>query len=335
MKLSIVISSRNDPVGSLITIRSALEEFKGCDFKCEVVIVDNSDLPMKKQTLRDLAGPFISSGEVKLVNQNFPCLFSARDRGVEVASGEYIMVVDSHCLFYRDTVNNMVHFADKCNNLGMLFGSVCYSIAHEQDAYCDRDAKTFLPIRRCAYPNYEKSFKVPLRSMPYLIKRRLYRDMRGYRPLSKHRLVWGGGDFLISFKPLILGFDNWSLMSSGVIHLGPFADRGFFISSFLPSASSSYSRFVGMLTAAFVIGGRKVLRNRFKQLLKRVKNRDELERMKKQAVAFGSSERKWLANNSIRSYDDIVKIFEGSQGNHFVRRYQTENILPKAYKSTI
>ena len=85
-----------------------------------------------------------------------------------------------------------------------------------------------------------------------------------------------------------------------------------------------------MLTAAYVIGGRKVLSSRFNQLLKRMKDRNELEKMRKQAVAFGTEERKWLRENATRSYNNIVKMFEDSQGNHFIRKYQTENILPKA-----
>ena len=211
MKLSIVISERNDPFGTLVTIRSILEELKNCIFKTEIIIVDNSDKEEMRKVLTDIILPFLMDGSVKVFNQKFPCLFSARDLGVAKSTGEYILIIDSHCLIMKDSIKNMVEFADKTDNLGMLFGLMCYSVAHESDAFCDRDVSKFTGIRLNQYEGKGNSFKIPLRSMPMMIKRSIWDEIRGYYPLSTYKLIWGGGDFLISFKPLLLGYDNWIL----------------------------------------------------------------------------------------------------------------------------
>lgn len=328
-KLSLVISSRNDPFGCLITIRSVLEEFKSCNFNCEIIVVDNSDIPGKRRTFKDIADPFIKSGQVKLFQQDFPCLFSARDKAVEESSSEYILIVDSHCLFYKDSIKNMIDQADQLNNLGILFGCICYSISHEEDAYCDRNVKSFLPIRKCAYKDIPKLFKIPLRSIPCLIKRKLYKRIRGYQPLSTNRLVWGGGDFLISFKPLLFGYTNWVLTTSGVIHLGPFKDDGFFIRSFTHNASSTYSRFVGMLTAAYVIGGEQLLHNRRNQFVNRLGNQKGFDRICQQIVKFGVESRRWIKENSVKTYNQIVEEFS-NQPSCRTRKYDIENFLPSS-----
>jgi hypothetical protein len=200
---------------------------------------------------------------------------------------------------------------------------------HELDAYCDRSVERFLPIRVCAYSEENEAFKIPLRSMPYMIKTSLYRQMRGYWPLSKHRLVWGGGDFLISFKPLLLGYDNWVLTNYGVVHLGPYPDKRHFIDSFLTTASATYPRFVGMLTAAYVIGGKELLATRFKQLINRVTDKKELIRMSNQAAQFGVEERRWIKENAKVAYNEVVNKFYNIQGNNKCIVYECEDLLPE------
>lgn len=329
MKLSVIISERDDPVGTMITVRSVIEELKSCDFDGEVVVVDNSTDKYKSKALVDILKDHMQTNEVKLFTQSFQCLFSARDAGVKNAFGEYIMVLDSHCLLYKDTLKSMISFADSTPNLGMLFGSMCYSKAHSDDGFVDRDVRTFVPIRKCAYPSDQKVFKIPLRSMPYMISRDLYTFMRGYAPLSTHKLAWGGGDFLISFKPLLLGYDNWILTDYGAVHLGPFSDRGWFAGSFI-FKGSPYGRHLGMLTAAYVIGGEQLLNTRKEQLCHRRGIPSELNRMQSQAVEYGAAEHRWIESNKKISYASICDKFAGTQGDIKTRHYPIEDILPRA-----
>lgn len=330
-KLSVLISTRNDPVGTAITMRATLEEFKACDFPCELIIVDNSDLEGKSQMLHDLIYPYLNSGEAQLFTQPFPCLFSARELAAEKAIGEYLLFIDSHCIFYKDSLKNMVAKADSLDNLGLLFGSMCYSVSHHEDAFVDRGVEDILPIRKCEYD--EECFQIPLRSMPFLIRSDLFKEMNGYAPLSTYFLVWGGGDFLISFKPLLLGYDNWILTSAGAVHLGPFHDRGFFISSYIKNTSHTYNRFTGMLTAAYVIGGPDLLETRIQQLSNRL-SIPELRRLSHLATNFGEDERGKLSIASKRDYQSILSLYP-NQGDYSVRKFQKHtDLMPRITKSS-
>jgi len=332
MKLSIIISERNDPFGTLITVRSIMEDLKSCNFDSEIIIVDNSNMDRKRQIFKDISAGFIHRNEIKLIEQPFSCLFSARELGVKNSTGEYIMMLDSHCLLYYKTIKNMMDKIETLSNVGILFGAMCYSDSHAQDAFIDRDIKTFLPIRLSAHTVDLECFKIPLRSMPFLIKRTLWDKMKGYEPLSTNRLVWGGGDFLISFKPLTLGYDNYILTTAGAIHLGPFNDNGFFINSFI-HASGGPHQYIGMLTAAYVIGGEPLLKYRFDILVKRYKG--DLSRLMNQAVIAGVEFHRWFRSIQTRTYEQICSEFAGTQGDIKTRKYIVEGKLPKTTKFSV
>ena len=329
MKLSILISQRNDPFGTLITIRAIMEELKVCNFNAEIIVVDNSDNKEKIKTFYDIAEGFIKREEIKLIYLPKPCLFSARDLGVSAAKGEYILVLDSHCLLYYNSLKNMIAKADSLPNLGVLFGAMCYSETHELDAFVDREVDTFYPIRLFAYLESPDCLKVPLRGMPYLIKRELFNEMRGYEPLSTHKLVWGGGDFLISFKPLILGYDNYVYTKVGAIHLGPFRDGGFFTKSFNQGDPKAPHRYIGMLTSAFVIGGEKLLDMRCKALSK-YNPTYNFTRTKSLAYEYGSEFRRWLTSRAKRTYDEIYNQFKNTQGDTETRKFTARCNLPQS-----
>ena len=330
MKLSIIISERNDPFGCLLTVRSVLESLKSCLFSSEIIIVDNSEDPCKRKILYDLLAPFTNSEQVKILEQNFTCLFSARDLAVKNSSGEYILILDSHCLMMKDSIKKLLSFADRIDNLGILFGLMCYSSAHELDSFCDRDVEKFTGLRLHGYKTTLPYFKSPLRSMPMVIKRSVWDHIRGYYPLSTHKLCWGGGDFLISFKPLLFGYSNWSLTTVGVVHLGPFNDGGFFVQSYIDIVSPSNSRFLGMLLSAYVIGGEELLSKRFKQLINRIDEK-QLSRIRTRVFELGAECRRWLVKHSKYTYDDIVSQFKTTQKNTNDRIYpQDISLFPKA-----
>ena len=332
MKLSIIISERNDPFGCLLTIRSVMESLKSCSFTSEIIIVDNSEDLAKRQTLYDLFDAFTTKNEVKIIEQNFACLFSARDLAVQHSTGEYILILDSHCLVMKNAINKLVTFADRIDNLGILFGLMCYSSAHELDAFCDRDVEKFTGLRLHGYKTTLPYFKSPLRSMPMVIKRSVWEHIRGYYPLSTHRLCWGGGDFLISFKPLLFGYSNWSLTTAGVVHLGPFNDGGFFTASYIDKASPNNPRFLGMLVAAYVIGGEELLDVRFSQLLNRADEK-YLKRVKNRVFDLCAECRRWINKNTKVSYDSIVTQFKGKQSTTNLRIYkQDASLFPIATK---
>jgi len=314
MKLSLIISERNDPIGTLVTVCSALEELTKVPYLCEIIIVDNSDNKQSINTLRKLISPeYIKSGQIKLLYQDHSCIFTAREFGVENSSGDYLLFVDSHCIFGRDAISNMVSFAESTPNLGFLYGLMNYSKNHEVDSFCDRDIESFIGIRISQYLDRPEPFKIPFRGMPFLCSKELFNSIKGYYTLSRHRLSWGGGDFLLGLKAAILGYDNWSLPSSTVIHLGPFKDDKYFLRSYIHKSSNIYPRRFGMIIAAYIIGGIDLVWKRFNQISSRIGAGSLNSRTIQQSIYFAEEEHRWLMSLAKKSYLDIVNEFKHLQ----------------------
>ena len=89
MKLSIIISNRNDIVMLNVTLNKAIEMLKGVLCESVIVVFDNSDPKFKE--LLGIACPvgFIKKHNVRIIHQEAPCFTSARMAAAEAAKGEY------------------------------------------------------------------------------------------------------------------------------------------------------------------------------------------------------------------------------------------------------
>src|SRR5574343_944727 len=112
-KISVVISNRNDTVMLSVTVRSALEALKAIKpLTGNVVIVDNSDEHIYNSLDSFIPKRYCDSGQVKIVRQDFPCLFTAREKAAEVSTAEYILCVDSHIIFGHNMIKDIVSFME-------------------------------------------------------------------------------------------------------------------------------------------------------------------------------------------------------------------------------
>lgn len=332
-KLSIIISVRSDPVGALITVISALEELSTLNYKYEIIIVDNSDREQHFRALRKLINiEYIRDGIIKIYHQDHQCLFTARELGIRKSKGKYLLFVDSHCIFGRDSIANMVEFAESKTNLGFVYGPVCYSVNHEDDAFCDRGVDDFLGIRlgQCRYKR--ESFKVPFRGMPFLCEKSFFSKIKGYGTLSEHRLPWGGGDFILGFKSAMLGYDNWMVTNATVIHIGPFKNDCYLPPSYIRESGRGFPKRFGMIISAYIIGGEKLVKARIEQLNKRIGTDTLNERTIQLAVSMGEEERRWLWNESKKTYYEIVSEFKNTQ--HRCRSKVKKSPIPKSDGTT-
>jgi glycosyltransferase involved in cell wall biosynthesis len=305
IKLSLIISQRNDPVGTLITIRSALEAFKVLGHPAEIIVVDNSDDDIQRMAIKDLIpAEYIREGTIKLLFQPFPSLFSARELGVSKSTGEYLLFVDSHCVFGRDSVKHLLDFSLTHKGIGLAYGLCCYSHRIEDEAWCDRNVSTSKGIRIGWYSDHKDPFPVPFRGMPFLCHRDTFSAIGGYGFLSRYKLTWGGGDYFLGLKSSILGFTNWSIPSSIVIHLGPFKDDRYLTNSFFNESPRTYPVRVGMLAASYAIGGIGLANSRLSHIHKLVNHRT-LE----SAMIIGEEDRRWIESKAVMSYDQLVNKF--------------------------
>jgi len=135
MKLSIIISNRNDIVMLNVTLNNAIEMLQSIDYDGEIVICDNSD--PKFYELIHIACPvgWIKKKNVRIIRQEEPCFKSARMRAAEAAKGEYLLCVDSHVLFGYRTIKDAVDFMERHeDNESLGFGHLPIRWAHQGPA---------------------------------------------------------------------------------------------------------------------------------------------------------------------------------------------------------
>lgn len=326
MKLSIIISNRNDTSMLVVTIRSCLEALKGLNAPSEIVIADNSD-PKVFQTLGAIIPRgYLTDGTLKIHRQNFPCLFTARELAAEKAKGEYILCVDSHMLIGHNTIPDLVYFMDDHKDdptLGFAHAPVSWAHHHERNAKHDR------VIRKGELGTWGARYDTPRtitwKGMPWICRREWFLDtdkgLNGYGALAQHKVSWGGGDMHIGTKPWLLGFKNWAVPTDPCIHIGPFPkiDTGkdpnhtkvvnpANVERYrLYSSSGQFPHTFGFLLSCYVLGGEPMMRRNLddlKRLFGRYINYDDFW---DKAIELGQDEKQWLDERKVMTFEQFTK----------------------------
>ena len=334
MKLSIIISNRNDVVMLAVTFRSCIEELRHFNFDSEVVIVDNSDdniFPLVKSALPQ---KYINEGRLTLHRQTFPCLFTAREKAAQLAKGKYIICLDSHMLVGKDTFKDLYYFMEKKSNepIGFAHAPINWIHHHESRAKHDRDMRTH---ELGDWNNvYQVERKITWKGMPWICNREWFLDrekgLGGYGALADHKISWGGGDMHIGIKPWLLGFPNWAVPTNPCIHIGPLPkvdtaenDPHSVIVSKTTDPDLRYRRYgnsgnyphtFGFLVSCFVLGGlpmiernMPILKSRFGRYLNFDKHVDE-------AIKLGTPERDWLLKRQKLSFEQLLATEPWNEG---------------------
>ena len=143
MKLSVIISNRNDTSMLAVTIRSCIEELRPLGLEnCEIVIADNSDKAYHKLLGSIIPAGYVRDRLIKFYTQDFPCLFTARELAAEKATGEYIVCLDSHMMVGRDMFLDLYNFMEGRKDdetLGFAHAPINWAHQHERVSRHDRD----------------------------------------------------------------------------------------------------------------------------------------------------------------------------------------------------
>lgn len=226
MKLSIIISNRNDIVMLNVTLNNAIEMLKSIDMDGEIVVVDNSDDDIYK--LMPIAYPtgWIKKGWVRVFRQPEPCFTSARMLAAKEAKGEYLFCVDSHVLFGYNTLRDSIDFMERHKDDPKLgFGHPPIRWAHQGPAGTKHTLKPSpdgLPNGGwdCAYKNERKMF---WKFMPWICRKDWYLNvLKGYGTHANAMLSWGGAETIQQVKSLMLGYENWAIVTDPIVHIGPY-----------------------------------------------------------------------------------------------------------------
>ena len=316
MKLSIIISNRNDLVTFNITINNAIEALKTLDCESEIVVVDNSD-----KKFHDLMPVMVPVGfqrqcNVRMFHQDQPCFTSARMLAAEKAKGEYLFCVDSHVLFGQNLLKDSLAFMESQKDNELLgFGHPPIRWAHQGPAA----VRHTLGIADNGTPwgQWDKGFKEPTKMfwkfMPWICRRDWYlKTLRGYGSHAWHNVSWGGAEMLQQVKSLMLGYENWAIPTDPLIHIGPYTPDVIKTGQYkyrTYSANGNYPHGFGVLLAFYVLGGPKDGHAHAKLCEARIRNRHHIsvDEYWPKAVKVGKAEYQWIQQRKKYDYLELLE----------------------------
>lgn len=308
MKVSVIISNRNDLTMLSITVRSVLEALEMVP-DSEVVVCDNSDKEKFDVLNSFLPYQYVRDEKVRVIRQNFPCLFTARETAIRESRGDYVLCLDSHMLVGHGMIADLVSFMDQQDfneKMGFAHAPINWCHQHFRHSKADRNMQT------CELGDwgslYDCSRKITWKGMPWICRKQWFIEhLRGYGALSQHKLSWGGGDMHIGIKPWLLGYENWFVSTRPGIHIGPFPGRHDSGHPYrLYSTSGNYPACLGFLVSCYVLGGEDMMKRNEKAIAERFDHFNVRAHWGK-AKELGHEEREWMLSNQKISFDELLK----------------------------
>jgi hypothetical protein len=185
-------------------------------------------------------------------------------RAAEEAKGEYLFCVDSHVLFGLNTLRDSVAFMDRhAGDEKLGFGHPPIRWAHQGPAAI----KHTLKVSPDGLPNggwdccYKEERKMYWKFMPWICRRDWYLNtIKGYGTHATKMLSWGGAETMQQVKSLMMGFENWAIITDPVAHIGPYTPEVIKTGQYkyrTYTANGNYPHGFGVLAAYYVLGGNK------------------------------------------------------------------------------
>ena len=313
-----------------VTVRSVIEGLVPLGPGAgEIVICDNSEDQAYKLLMSALPTGYIRDGFLRVIHQDFPCLFSARETAAANAKGDYILCLDSHMLVGHDSINRLVEFMDRHQDdatLGFAHAPISWVHQHERRAKHDRDmAKGELGPWGIAY-DHERT--ITWKGMPWICRRSWFLDrdrgLNGYGALAEHRVSWGGGDMHIGIKPWLLGFKNWAVPCRPCIHIGPFPkidldDKNKNLTKIgnptsedyryrLYSSSGNFPHTFGFLVSCYILGGEAMMKRNEAMITEKFGRYMNPKEMWAKALEIGAGEKSWLDARKVMTFEKMLEL---------------------------
>lgn len=317
MKVSIIISNRNDLVMLNVTLNSAIEALKTIDMDGEIVLVDNSD-----KLFWDLMPVVIPDGWkkkkwVRVFRQEAPSFTAARHMAAKEALGEYIFCVDSHVLFGANTLKDSVDFMDRhSSKLDLGFGHPPIRWANQGPAAVRHTlgmAANGTPWGEWAGCRTEES-KIFWKFMPWICRKDWYLNtLRGYGTHATRAMSWGGAELLQQIKSWMLGYEQWAIITDPIIHIGPYTPEVIKTGQYkyrTYAASGHGPHGLGVITAFYVLGGDVDGRDHAERCAARIEQRHKIKVSEQwqRAKNLGKEEHEWLMKVKKWGYKELLEV---------------------------
>ena len=319
MKTSIIIANRNDLEMLSVTVRSSIEELVMMP-DADIIICDNSDQEIYNLLDTMIPSLYCKRGKVKIIRQDFPCLFTAREAAIRESNAEYIICLDSHMLSGHNTFLDLVNFMDKnIDNpkIGFAHAPICWIHQHECHSKHDRDL-TESELGPWGVMR-EAEQKITWKGIPWICRRDWFlNELKGYGSLSRYHISWGGGDMHIGTKAWLLGYENWAVPCRPCVHIGPFPKTkmdsikkhsGYQYRLYSDSGNGPHT--FGFMVACYVLGGEEMMKRNAPFLKERFGL--NVEECWNEAIEYGADEREWLLSNQKISYENYLNLWKNKQ----------------------
>lgn len=119
MKLSILTINRNNAAGLEKTMKSVTDQtFK----EFEYIVIDGASTDGSVEVVKNLESGF---AHLKWISESDSGIYNAMNKGIRMASGDYIQILNSaDCLAYEDVTERMLMALEKAGNPSILYGNM-------------------------------------------------------------------------------------------------------------------------------------------------------------------------------------------------------------------
>lgn len=116
MDLSIIIVSFNTKKLTTDCLKSIEKE--GSKIKIEVLVVDNNSSDGSKEALRDFKTDKFKF--IAIFNESNDGYAKANNQGIKLAKGKYILLLNSDTLVHKNSLGELVNFAERTSDAGVV-----------------------------------------------------------------------------------------------------------------------------------------------------------------------------------------------------------------------
>jgi len=314
LKLSIIISNRNDIVLLNVTLNSLLEAIKSVNYECEIVVVDNSDESIWALINRTFPA-FLAHSGIRFFHESDFCFTKARMIAARESAGEFIFCIDSHVLIGNRTLGRSIEFMHDHPDIG--FGHPPMRWAKDgpgqlrQEMHPTKEGSPYARLLNTGTLDHDK--KIFWKFMPWICRREWYLDtLQGYGSHAEHSISWGGAELLQQIKGWMLGYENWYIHTDPVIHIGPYNREVYKTGQTVRRTYESSGNFpvgFGILLALYILAGEEEGLRQVRLAKKRLKiiHKLDIEHFWPKAIELGKAEHEWLAERQKYSFPELMK----------------------------
>ena len=302
-KVSVIISARNEFPQIVFTIQSIINDLETFlspkDF--EIILVDNGSTdntqdPNIKGTSDFLRCRGMFNDRVlRILFDPVAGNVSARNKGVEIAQGEYIFFSDAHMSYKFGSFKAMIKAIDESG--GIVHPAIDWLGAYPSEPGYQYTMKLGEKIwgTWTKYKVADTWFAIPMCGHCCLgMKREQFEKFRGYNPYFR---CYGGGEMYLDLKWWLMGGKSVCEPSAVGYHLS--AGRGY--------SYHNDDLMHNMMLCAYTLGGLEWAERTFITYLNKPGVRKEkVKELYRQALEEGKEDYEWIRQNAIMSLDDIL-----------------------------